>query len=60
MTDPTPPHDAEYRAQQAFRSQVACAPNALLENMVRGLHRPRLEPWQLALVNDELDRRGKL
>lgn len=41
MTDPTPPHDAEYRAQQAFRSQVARAPNVLLDNMVRGLTKER-------------------
>lgn len=60
MTDPTPPHDAEYRKQQAFRSQVACAPNVLLDSMARGLTREKLAEWQLAIVNDELDRRGKL
>lgn len=58
-SDPTPPHDQEYRAQQAFRSQVACAPNALLDNMVRGLTRERLEVWQLVIVNEELDRRQR-
>ena len=60
MTDPTPPHDAEYREQRKFEALVAAAPNVLLDNMARGLTSERLAEWQIAIVNDELDRRGKL
>lgn len=54
-SDPTPPHDAEYRAQQRFRALLTTATNGQLREMLRDR---KLTLWETAAVHAELGRRG--
>lgn len=56
MTDPTPPHDLEYREQQRFRALLTTATNGQLREMLRDR---KLTLWETAAVHAELSRRGQ-
>lgn len=55
-SDPTPPHDQEYRAQQRFRALLTTATNGQLREMLRDR---KLTLWETAAVHAELSRRGQ-
>lgn len=55
MTDPTPPHDLEYREQRKFEALVQTATNGQLRQMINDRDLPL---WKVAAAHAELGRRG--
>ena len=56
-SDPTPPHDQEYREQRKFEALVQTATNGQLREMLRDPQQHTT--WELAAIHAELSRRGQ-